>query len=149
MESSNGLGAKVAIPRLKQPDQQTVLPRPPCIRSERVDKACNRCRKRKMKCSGTRPRCINCTKYDEDCIYHLSRRDRLREATYKNEVLSILLKDICGVLDDEYKKRVDYVLKEFDNDTPPLSLSVHTKSWKKRSMTSSSNEMNCDRQAFD
>lgn len=39
MESSSGLGAKVAIPRLKQPGQQTVLPRPPRIRSEIVDKA--------------------------------------------------------------------------------------------------------------
>jgi hypothetical protein len=39
MESSSGLGAKVAIPRLKRPDQQTVLPRPPRIRSEKVDKA--------------------------------------------------------------------------------------------------------------
>ncbi|EMD95286.1 hypothetical protein COCHEDRAFT_1222440 [Bipolaris maydis C5] len=102
-----------------------------------------------MKCSGTRPRCINCTKYDKDCIYHLSRRDRLREATYKIEVLSKLLEDIRGALDNEHTKRVDDVLKEFDNDTPPLSPSVHTKSWKKRSTTSSSNEMDCDRQAFD
>jgi hypothetical protein len=39
MESSSGLGAKVAIPRLKRPDQQTVLPTPPRIRSEAVDKA--------------------------------------------------------------------------------------------------------------
>jgi hypothetical protein len=149
MESSSGLNAKVAIPQLKRPDRQTVLPRPPRIRSEKVDKACNGCRKRKMKCSGTRPRCINCTKYDKDCIYHVSRRDRLREATYKSEVLSTLLEDIRGVLDDEHKKRIDDVLKEFDNDTPPPSPSVHTKSWNKRSMTSSSNEIDCKRQAFD
>ncbi|ENH98549.1 hypothetical protein COCC4DRAFT_182619, partial [Bipolaris maydis ATCC 48331] len=148
MESSSSLGAKVAIPRLKRPDRQTVLPRPPRVRSEKVDKACNRCRKRKMRCSGTRPRCINCTKYDEDCIYYLSRRDRLREATYKSEVLSTLLEDIRGVLDDEHKKRIDDVLKEFDNDKPPPSPSVHTKSCNTQSMTSSSTKMDCDRQAF-
>jgi hypothetical protein len=39
MESSSGLNAKVAIPQLKRPDRQTVLPRPPRIRSEKVDKA--------------------------------------------------------------------------------------------------------------
>ena len=39
MESSSGLGAKVAIPRLKRPDQQTVLLRPPRTRSKTVDKA--------------------------------------------------------------------------------------------------------------
>ncbi|KAJ5057392.1 hypothetical protein PSV09DRAFT_2431892 [Bipolaris maydis] len=102
-----------------------------------------------MRCSGTRPRCINCTKYDEDCIYYLSRRDRLREATYKSEVLSTLLEDIRGVLDDEHKKRIDDVLKEFDNDKPPPSPSVHTKSCNTQSMTSSSTKMDCDRQAFD
>lgn len=39
MESSSSFGAKVAIPRFKRPDQQTVLPRPPRIRPEKVDKA--------------------------------------------------------------------------------------------------------------
>ncbi|XPS72535.1 hypothetical protein M3J09_004697 [Ascochyta lentis] len=88
-------------------------------------------------------------KYDEDCIYHTSRRDRLREATHKSEVLSTLLEDIRGALDDEHTARVDNALKEFENDTPPPSPSVRTKSWNKRSRTSSSNEMDCDRQAFD
>ncbi|CAN9415083.1 unnamed protein product [Alternaria alternata] len=159
MESSSGLGAKVAIPRLKQPDQQTVLQKPPRIRSEKVEKACNRCRKRSTynidsilataPTSYFVPRCINCTKYDKDCIYHLSRRDRLREATHKSEVLSTLLEDIRGALDDEHTKRVDDALKVFENDMPSPSLSVRTNSWNKQSRTSSSNETDCDRQEFD
>ncbi|EMD85617.1 hypothetical protein COCHEDRAFT_1147991 [Bipolaris maydis C5] len=170
MESSNGLGAKVAIPRLKRPNQQTVLLKPPRISSGRVDKAHSmhnigfRSYNRaywlllvdilceltyaELKCSGTRPRCINCTKYNKDCIYHLSRRDRLREATYKSEVLSALLKDIRGALDNEHTMRIDDTLKEFENDTSPPSPSVRTKSWKKRSRMSSPDEMDCDRQAF-
>jgi hypothetical protein len=39
MESSSGPSAKVAIPRLRWSDQQTVLPKPPPIRSEIVNKA--------------------------------------------------------------------------------------------------------------
>jgi hypothetical protein len=39
MESSSGPGAKVAIPRLRRPDQQTVPLKPPRIRPEKVDKA--------------------------------------------------------------------------------------------------------------
>ncbi|KAJ6200002.1 hypothetical protein J3E72DRAFT_307740 [Bipolaris maydis] len=87
--------------------------------------------------------------YNKDCIYHLSRRDRLREATYKSEVLSALLKDIRGALDNEHTMRIDDTLKEFENDTSPLSPSVRTKSWKKRSRMSSPDEIDCDRQAFD
>ncbi|KAJ6199975.1 hypothetical protein J3E72DRAFT_307672 [Bipolaris maydis] len=149
MESSSGFGPKVAIPRLKRPNQQTVFSKSPRISSERVSQACNRCRRRKLKCSGTRPRCTNCTKYNEDCIYHLPRRDRLREAAHKIEVLSTLLEDIRSALDDENTKRIDDVLKEFEDDTPPLSPSVHTKSWKKRLRQSSPKEADCDRQAFD
>ncbi|KAL6152695.1 hypothetical protein ACJBU6_07882 [Exserohilum turcicum] len=148
MESSSGFGPKVAIPQLKRPNQQTVFSKSPRISSERVSQACNRCRRRKLKCSGTRPRCTNCTKYDEDCIYHLSRRDRLREAAHKIEVLSTLLKDIRGALNDENAKRIDDVLKEFEDDTPPLPPSVHTKSWNKRLRPSSPNEADCDRQAL-
>lgn len=68
-------------------------------------------------------------------------------ATHKSEVLSKLLKDIRGALNDEHTKRVDDTLKEFENDTPPLSSSVHTRLWKKRLRMPSSDEMDFDRQA--
>ena len=67
--------------------------------------------------------------------------------THKSEVLSTLLKDIRGALNDEHTKRFDDTLKEFENDTPPLSSSVNTRSWKKRLRMPSSDEMDSDRQA--
>jgi hypothetical protein len=73
----------------------------------------------------------------------------LNRATHKSDVLSTLLEDIRSALDDEHTKRIDDALKEFEIDTPPPSPSVPIKSWNKRSRTSSSNEMECDRQAFD
>jgi len=39
MECSSGPGAKIAIPRLRRPDQQTIPPKPPHIRPETVNKA--------------------------------------------------------------------------------------------------------------
>jgi hypothetical protein len=39
MESRSDPGARVAIPRPRRPDQQTVLPKPPHIRSGTVNKA--------------------------------------------------------------------------------------------------------------
>jgi hypothetical protein len=74
----------------------------------------------------------------------------LNRATHKSEVLFSLLKDISGALDDEHTKRIDDVLKEFENDTPPPSPSVPTKSRDKRPRrTSSSDEMDRGRWAFD
>jgi hypothetical protein len=75
----------------------------------------------------------------------------LNRAIHKSEVLFTLLKDISGALDDdEHTRRIDDVLKEFENDTPPPSPSVPTKSRDKRSRrTSSSDEMDRGSWAFD
>jgi hypothetical protein len=74
----------------------------------------------------------------------------LNRATHKSEVLSKLLEDIRGALDDEHTKRIDDALKEFENDTPPPSPSVPIKSRDKRSRrTLSSDEMDRGRWAFD
>jgi hypothetical protein len=74
----------------------------------------------------------------------------LNRAIHQSEILFTLLKDISGALDDEHTKRIDDVLKEFENDTPPPSPSVPTKSRDKRSRrTSSSDEMDRGRWAFD
>lgn len=73
----------------------------------------------------------------------------MNRAIHKIETLSTLLEDIRGALDDEHTKRIDDALKEFENDTLPLSPSVRAKPWKKQLKMSSSDETNCDRQAFD
>ncbi|PVH92745.1 hypothetical protein DM02DRAFT_266286 [Periconia macrospinosa] len=46
----------------------------------RAQKACNNCRKRKVKCSGERPRCRDCVNQHVPCIYSQARKDRLRES---------------------------------------------------------------------
>jgi hypothetical protein len=75
----------------------------------------------------------------------------LNRAIYKSEVLFTLLKDIRGALDDnEHARRIDDVLKEFENDTPPPSSSIPTKSWDKRlRRTPSSDEMDRGRWVLD
>ncbi|KAI4953195.1 hypothetical protein J4E86_006736 [Alternaria arbusti] len=102
-EGSSSREAKVAIPRI--PGHGYQMPpatRTPRVRTEVVSKACTQCRKRKIKCSGHRPQCINCQRQDNDCHYDLERKDRLK-----------------GQLDDESKKRVEDTLASFEDDTPP------------------------------
>jgi hypothetical protein len=74
----------------------------------------------------------------------------LNRAVHKSEVLFTLLKDISDAFDDdEYTRRIDDALKEFEDDTPPPSPSVPTRLLDKRSRrTSSSDEMDRRRQAF-
>jgi hypothetical protein len=74
----------------------------------------------------------------------------LDRALHKIDVLSTLLKDIRGAVNDEYARRINEALKEFETDTPSLSPSALTKSWdEQQRMTSSSDVTDCDRQVFD
>ncbi|KAG5928789.1 hypothetical protein E4U42_008044 [Claviceps africana] len=36
---------------------------------KRASEACNFCRRRKIKCNGAHPTCVNCQIYDQDCVY--------------------------------------------------------------------------------
>lgn len=55
----------------------------------------------------------------------------------KSEVLLALLKDIRGSLDDEQAEKVDSVLQQFENDTPPPTPSFPIGSSEKRARPSS------------
>jgi hypothetical protein len=68
---------KVAIPRLERREPERKEPD-----KHRVVKACNSCRKRKVKCSGENPRCRNCIESKSTCIYPQARKDRLKEWVY-------------------------------------------------------------------
>jgi hypothetical protein len=70
---------KVAIPRLKTCDRAGKSPQ----RKARVEKACDVCRKRKVRCSGEQPQCRNCVDLDEHCNYAQSRKDRLNEFVFR------------------------------------------------------------------
>ncbi|PZD23065.1 fungal specific transcription factor domain containing protein, partial [Pyrenophora tritici-repentis] len=143
--SSNRLDAKVAIPRIQGHDyQMPTTARTPRVRTDVVSTACTQCRKRKIKCSGDRPSCFNCTKQDHDCHYDQGRKDRLQGAIRKNQLLIQLLINISGQLDDETKKRVEDTLASFEDDTPPPPLSRPPVSQNKRPRQVSSPQYNDD-----
>ncbi|KAH6362249.1 hypothetical protein HBI34_179430 [Parastagonospora nodorum] len=116
--------AKVAIPRLKRPEQQIVssskLPR---ARSETVNKACTRCRKR----SGLHSVLVR----DSD------HKDKVLRAMTKNEQLTSLLKEARGDLDGELAHRIDDLLLKYEGDTPPATPSVSMRAMEKRPRSSS------------
>lgn len=107
---------KVAIPRLgrKSPPNKQGKPR--------VQKACENCRKRKVRCCGGQPHCRNCVDQYVPCVYSKARKDRLKEfvsralgdcqlipgrATEQNSQLIALLKDLNAHVDDEGQKKID------------------------------------------
>ena len=45
----------------------------------RVAQACEQCRRRKIKCSGERPKCKNCSDLDSECVYVTGRRDHTKQ----------------------------------------------------------------------
>ncbi|KAI8867984.1 hypothetical protein GQ42DRAFT_48737, partial [Ramicandelaber brevisporus] len=47
----------------------------------RLLRTCNLCRKRKIKCDGNKPSCVNCTKYGAECHYRpMARSKRSRKS---------------------------------------------------------------------
>ncbi|ENH69280.1 Nitrogen assimilation transcription factor nit-4 [Fusarium oxysporum f. sp. cubense race 1] len=48
---------------------RTLIERAVSKRSGIIKSACWECRKRKAKCNGQKPVCINCSKYDRECVY--------------------------------------------------------------------------------
>src|SRR5437764_1289462 len=49
---------------------------PPPIKRKRLTQACDACRKKKVKCSGEKPSCNNCTRLGLHCTYLPSTRKR-------------------------------------------------------------------------
>ncbi|EUC48331.1 hypothetical protein COCMIDRAFT_87737, partial [Bipolaris oryzae ATCC 44560] len=113
--------AKVAIPRLQNINYHLpATARPQRPRTDVVSKACTQCRKRKIKCSGDRPRCTNCQRQGKDhaCHYEQERKDRLRGALRKVQILTELLNDVSSQLDEKGKNKIQEVLASFEDDTP-------------------------------
>ncbi|KAK7972455.1 hypothetical protein PG988_006589 [Apiospora saccharicola] len=59
--------ARIPCPTVEKPLQNS---------RKLVVKACDRCRMRKTKCSGTRPRCSNCEKTSLDCVYRGDKEEK-------------------------------------------------------------------------
>ncbi|KAF3481260.1 uncharacterized protein GIQ15_04019 [Arthroderma uncinatum] len=68
---------KVAIPRLLGAVQQ-----PPAPDRNRVNHACEPCRKRKSKCDGVHPICSRCKNQGVDCMYADGKRERLKRQVF-------------------------------------------------------------------
>ena len=51
----------------------------------RVQRACNNCRRRKIKCSGERPHCQSCMAQQMTCMYSQARRDRLTRSVSQRQ----------------------------------------------------------------
>jgi hypothetical protein len=73
----------------------------------------------------------------------------LTSALNKGEILTALLKDIRLVLDEENLQKVDDALQQFENDTPPSTPSVITRTSTGSQPRSSTNYVEHDSQAPD
>ncbi|KZM20197.1 DNA binding [Ascochyta rabiei] len=105
---------KVAIPKIDRP------PPPPKgpdrNREDRVTRACKTCRKRKVKCSGDIPRCLDCQISGLKCIYEQARRDRLKEATDLNHTFVALFAELSAKLSEEDRRRIQDVIHTAEDD---------------------------------
>ena len=85
---------KVAIPRVPPASQ------PPARR--RVERACEGCRERKIKCEGQKPACAQCATSGVDCVYPPSRREKQEEQVEQlkseNEQYKSLLVKLTGLM---------------------------------------------------
>lgn len=86
---------KVAIPRAV-PALQTPARR-------RVERACQECRERKIRCGGQKPSCEQCSAFGVGCVYPSSRREkqevRARQLEKQNEQFKSLLEKLAGRAD--------------------------------------------------
>jgi hypothetical protein len=71
---------------------------PQSKKGKHVTTACSNCRRRKIKCDGTVPRCSNCVLYEQECVYHhgldkrkIAPKERLHALTTYCQQLETLL----------------------------------------------------------
>src|SRR5688500_7734681 len=108
---------KVAIPRLSNDYKSPQNGRG----KSRARKACDNCRKHKVKCTGEQSHCQKCVNEHIPCVYSKSRKDRLKEcvartleiasltpsrATKQNSQLIALLKDLTAYVDDGWRGKI-------------------------------------------
>ncbi|CAI6309904.1 unnamed protein product [Periconia digitata] len=136
-ETAGDQASKVAIPRLERRHLDRSAERKGDGRQEkRVRKACTNCRKRKVKCSGEQPSCLNCEAAEIECYYEPARRDKLRSATHQNQSLIALLNDLRLRVNDADKQTIDDALKHVD-DGSASHTNAHTSTSSKRRKPSS------------
>lgn len=103
-------------------------------RSRRYGFSCLICRRRKIKCDGKKPACINCSKSKETCVYkdnsafvgHLS--ERLRRSQARLRELEFHIKDLVTVDSGSRDIRLAALVSDLDQgqemsspESPPFS----------------------------
>lgn len=73
---------KIAIPRLE--DRREKRQEKPKPRKSRTQRACDNCRRRKVRCTGEPLQCRNCAEQETTCVYSMARRDRFKESVPRN-----------------------------------------------------------------
>lgn len=81
-----GSQRKVAIPRLQTAEAPTPS------RRQRVTHACEACKRRKVKCTGEKPRCKHCIDFNLSCTYAGSRKDRFKRSVVSTVCSSAISK---------------------------------------------------------
>ncbi|KAJ5962290.1 hypothetical protein N7501_007231 [Penicillium viridicatum] len=119
---SNGVNAKVAIPRNAQPSSWTS--------SGRVSRACENCREQKAKCSGHRPTCHRCLDAGVPCSYGDRKKEKmvkqLNDLTTRVDTFDALLRGIYPKLDASSAQQVDQTLRELNARTPLTQVNPST-----------------------
>jgi hypothetical protein len=85
--------SKVAIPRLEgrhgKKQEKPRKPKPPP--NSRTQRACDNCRKRKVRCTGEPEQCRNCVEQGAICVYSMARRDRFKEYVHVSRIAGHVL----------------------------------------------------------
>ncbi|CAI7651040.1 unnamed protein product [Penicillium viridicatum] len=119
---SNGVNAKVAIPRNAQPSSWTS--------SGRVSRACENCREQKAKCSGHRPTCHRCLDAGVPCSYGDRKKEKmmkqLNDLITRVDTFDALLRGIYPKLDASSAQQVDQTLRELNAPTPLTQVNPST-----------------------
>ncbi|KAH8700460.1 fungal-specific transcription factor domain-containing protein [Talaromyces proteolyticus] len=77
----------------------------------KISKACEPCRRRKIKCDGQEP-CRNCQTQPLECVYRLKARVRIRKRVPKSSVHQDRSSDLLNTNADRYTSREDFSISE-------------------------------------
>ncbi|CAG8537243.1 13309_t:CDS:2, partial [Ambispora leptoticha] len=85
---------------------------------QRVSKACDTCRKKKVKCDGVQPRCGNCTTFNVDCTYNDTTKKRGPPKGYIEAIETRLhrMESLLGGLVQSNDPRAEAVLAQLIQD---------------------------------
>lgn len=101
-----------------------------------------------IKCSGDRPRCTNCQRQGHGCHYEQERKDRLRGAIRKGQILAEILVEVSSQLDEAGKKKVEETLALFEDDTPPPTTPIIPSLLQTKRQRAESTHFDDDTQSF-